>query len=318
MTSENTEESKRDQATEEKAEIVKYDLSIQGDIYKMFTDKLSNKEIENYTKSYLNSLISKHKMTNYILLFLYDEFTSISRFEADQIYKELSKHKSKGKDVFLIIHSNGGEIEPAFLISQTCKKKSKEKFIVGIPRTAKSAATLISLGADEIHMGLMSELGPIDPQINNLPALALGNALEYIAKLVKKHPESSQMFASYLSSKLQLNMLGYFERVSESAAQYAERLIGDKKLPTGITKETVAHRLVYHYKDHNFLIDIDEAKSFLGTDFVKTDTPELLFCNEVYSLLNELSLYYRYFRKKQLSLVGTINDGVQIRNDSSE
>ena len=34
-----------------------------------------------------------------------------------------------------------------------------------VPNMAKSAGTLIALGADRIVMGYCSELGPIDPQI---------------------------------------------------------------------------------------------------------------------------------------------------------
>lgn len=80
----------------------------------------------------------------------------------DQIYKSLEKDDKK--DNLLILFSNGGSVEPAYLISKCCKEYSK-KFIVAIPRKAKSATTLIALGADEIYMVQMSQLGPIDPQI---------------------------------------------------------------------------------------------------------------------------------------------------------
>jgi len=47
-------------------------------------------------------------------------------------------------------------------------------------------------------MGSLSELGPIDPQINELPALGLKNSVDHIAELVRKYPASSEMFAKYL------------------------------------------------------------------------------------------------------------------------
>jgi ClpP class serine protease len=43
--------------------------------------------------------------------------------------------------------------------------KRKRKLRVIVPNTAKSAATVFALGADEIIMGYPSELGPIDPQV---------------------------------------------------------------------------------------------------------------------------------------------------------
>jgi membrane-bound ClpP family serine protease len=70
-----------------------------------------------------------------------------------------------------------------------------------VPRQAKSAATLIAIGADEIHMGPLGELGPIDPQLGGLPALGVGQALERIASLVERHPGSAEMFARYLRTR---------------------------------------------------------------------------------------------------------------------
>jgi membrane-bound ClpP family serine protease len=111
------------------------------------------------------------------------------------------------------------------LISKLCRESAVGKFIVVVPRRAKSAATLICCGADEIHMGQMSELGPIDPQIDYLPALGLKNAIQHLAELASQYPTASEMFAKYLSESLNLEHLGYYERVVKSAVQYAERLL---------------------------------------------------------------------------------------------
>jgi hypothetical protein len=161
----------------------------------------------------------------YDFVFLYDEANSINRFTSNRLYSAVTDHShDPAKALFLMLHTNGGKVEPAYLISKCCKK-SAPKFVVAVPRFAKSAGTLIALGADEIHMGIVSELGPIDPQIGEYPALGLGSAVEHIATLCKKHPDAVEMLAKYLASSLNLHDLGYFERVSESAVQYAERLL---------------------------------------------------------------------------------------------
>jgi Serine dehydrogenase proteinase len=46
-------------------------------------------------------------------------------------------------------------------------------------------ATLIAIGADEIHMGPLGQLGPIDPQIGGLPALGVSRALKTIASVAE-------------------------------------------------------------------------------------------------------------------------------------
>ena len=64
----------------------------------------------------------------------------------------------------VILHSPGGDGTVVEKFVGLCRAQCK-KFRVIIPNEAKSAATLISLGADEIIMGPPSELGPIDAQI---------------------------------------------------------------------------------------------------------------------------------------------------------
>lgn len=257
----------------------------------------------------LKPLLYKHILTiakrnkldeKYHLLFLYEPNSSIEQGMVDRIYNAIPDDNLK--PILLLIHNHGGRIEPAYLISKTCKELSP-KFVVTIPRKAKSAATLIALGGNEIHMGPMSELGPIDPQFAGLPALGIGSSLESIAKIVCKYPESSSMFADFMKEKLDLRILGYFERVSESAQQYAIRLLAGKNL----NSEEVAHKLVYEYKDHSFVIDKEEAQQLLG-ETIKVDTDEYRFANEIHKFLNEVNILIGLFNKKSLTIVGTSRD----------
>lgn len=239
---------------------------------------------------------------NYHLLFLYEPNLSIEQSMVDKIYNAIPDHNIK--PILLLIHNHGGRIEPAYLISKTCKELSP-KFVVTIPRKAKSAATLISLGGDEIHMGPMSELGPIDPQFAGLPALGISSSLESIAKIVCKYPGASPMFADFMKEKLDLRILGYFERVSESAQQYAIRLLSGKSLR--LTADEVAHKLVYEYKDHSFVIDKEEAKELLG-DVVKVNTDEYKFGNEIHKFLNDVNFILGIIKSKSLAIIGSTRD----------
>lgn len=256
---------------------------------------LSEKELSKLNKTiykHLYNILDRHSISkSYEVLFLYDSQSSISEGMADKIYEAVPKKIEK--PILLIIHTKGGQIEPAYLISKTCKENST-KFNVAIPRKAKSAGTLISLGADEIHMGSMSELGPIDPQFGGLPALGLTSSLESLAKVVTKHPKSSEMLSSFLAQKLDLRILGYFERVSESAMQYAIRLLSGKKYPLEI--EEIAKNFVYEYKDHSFVIDKEEATKFLG-ETIKTNSDEYLLANDIHQFMSTLNMLAGILRK---------------------
>lgn len=253
-----------------------------------------------FFSAHLEKIISNYEeiKNKYLILFLYDENNSIDEGVADKIYDAIPKDNTR--PILMILHSRGGQIEPAYLISKACQEHSSE-FVVVIPRRAKSAATLISLGANEIHMGSMSELGPIDPQIAQLPALSISSSLCTIAKVVTEYPHSSAMFSKYLTEKLDLRILGYFERVSESAKQYAIRLLKDKKTPKPI--EDIANDLVYEYKDHSFVIDREEAKKYFG-DIIKSKSSEYALANDIHKFMSMLNTLLELIRKQKVYIVG--------------
>jgi hypothetical protein len=134
--------------------------------------------------------------------------------------------------------------------------------------------------------------------------------VEHIANLCKKHPEAVEMLAKYLASNLNLHDLGYFERVSESAVQYAERLLDGRHLPPGQTGASVAQRFVYGYKDHGFVIDREEATEILGPAIVKSNTPEYRLANRIHEYLESANLAYGVFKNHSCRVLGDLNRGI--------
>lgn len=268
----------------------------------------TDSKIEKILKDEVEEIIKSHAaLDNYEVIFLYD-FNPISRTHASSIYQHLASMKRK-RDILLILKSPGGEVEPAYLISKMCNRLKLSHFIIGIPAEAKSAATLLSLGADELHMGAMSELGPIDPQINDFPALAFSSALEKIAQLSAKYPGASEMLAKYLiGSELDVRALGHYDRITESSTHYALRLLQAKA--TTVEDEgkasmmTLASHFTNHYKDHNFVIDLDEAQELLSKEVVKAETPIYAACHEIHKFLEtfETTMLIKGMKKRIVAM----------------
>jgi Serine dehydrogenase proteinase len=89
---------------------------------------------------------------------------------------------SGAEQLNVLLHSPGGdgtiiekmvEMCRAHLSGKDCKLR------VIVPNIAKSAATVMSLGADTIIMGYCSELGPIDPQV----PIAVSGIVQWISAL---------------------------------------------------------------------------------------------------------------------------------------
>lgn len=280
-------------------------ISDKTTLEKNIKDRLIN-EIKKIWNNYSNNL------RDYLILYLYDTYFKITPFASDKIFTAISKlNPKKSKNILLILVSYGGSLEPSYQISKICCEFSRDKFVVVIPRASKSSATLISLGAHEIHMGSLSELGPIDPQISGRPVLGLSYSLEQIAKICEKYPKSAEMFSDYLTKSLYVPDIGYYERIGESAVQYAVRLISNKeKLKK--KKEEIARKLVYEYKDHGFVIGLEEAREILDQDLIKTDTLELKFAEDIHQKIDNINFLLGYYRNKCIRIIGDLETGIFI------
>jgi hypothetical protein len=93
--------------------------------------------------------------------------SSLSTFDIPP-FVDLLADVGEGERLDLLLQTPGGDVDQAERIVMMCRKKIglDSPFRVVVADTAKSAGTLIALGADEIVMGYPSELGPIDPQID--------------------------------------------------------------------------------------------------------------------------------------------------------
>jgi len=97
---------------------------------------------------------------------------SASRMAEDAVrplYEHLLSLETKSEKIDLFIYSRGGNVSIPWRIVSMFREFCS-KFSVIVPYKAHSAATLLSLGADEIVMGKKAELGPIDPTLVKLTA----------------------------------------------------------------------------------------------------------------------------------------------------
>ncbi len=220
-------------------------------------------------------------------------------------FYDLLSGVGKTPKIDLFILSPGGFAAPAYKIARLCQEFATEKFSVLVPYYAKSAATILSLGADEVVMGPSSELGPIDPQIQapgsngSVPALALREALDYITGQININPRLASLFIPLLD-KVDLMTLGHFDREIESAKQYAIELMDSRKANkcSGQSALDMADKLVKQYKTHGFVIDAKVAKQLLGNCVTVLDADQ-----EVWQCMWRLhNAYDSYLKHKKYTV----------------
>src|ERR671924_1040010 len=77
----------------------------------------------------------------------------------------------------VILHTPGGLVLAAEQIAKALVEH-KGKVTVFVPHYAMSGGTLIALAADEIVMDANAVLGPVDPQIGDMPAASIVKVVE--------------------------------------------------------------------------------------------------------------------------------------------
>ena len=77
----------------------------------------------------------------------------------------------------IILHTPGGLVLAAEQIAKALVER-KAKVTVFVPHYAMSGGTLIALAADEVVMDANAVLGPVDPQIGDMPAASIVRAVQ--------------------------------------------------------------------------------------------------------------------------------------------
>ncbi len=157
----------------------------------------------------------------------------------------------------LILHTPGGLVLAAEQIAKALSEH-KGKVTVFIPHYAMSGGTLIALAAAEIVMDRNAVLGPVDPQIGDVPAASILKVVE-----IKKHAASDEtLLMADMAMKARAQVAGFI----------ADILI--KRLPRKKAEE-LAVVLSEGRWTHDFPISVQAALK-LGLP-VTTDMPRRVY-----------------------------------------
>ena len=189
----------------------------------------------------------------------------------------------KTSNIDLFLYSTGGDtMVPWRLVSMI--REYCDKFSVLIPYKAHSAATMISLGADEIVMTDLSEISPIDPSTanvfnpqdpqnpqNRIP-ISVEDVMAYfdLAKNkfgIKNDEDLAKIFNKFVESNPQIHplALGNVNRTHNLIRILAKRLLKSHKSPM---REEEIEKIVDYFTEklysHQYFIGRKEAKEDLG------------------------------------------------------
>lgn len=234
---------------------------------------------------------------------------------------QFKKEKPSVKEIDFIISSPGGMADHAYRIIRTLRKNFETVNVI-VPFWAKSAATLLALGANRIIMDEFGEFGPLDAQVGKAredsPEYDRESALndEHSVNIIEnrykimyeqmyirlyehdkinisKNELSKQLldnlskFFNPLLSQIDPYKLGEKKRMLDIGAQYAKRILiqfGPKMDPTRMRH--LVDYLINECPDHGYVIDKDVLEKFVTN--VESSS---VFGEEYQQALEQLSLY---------------------------
>jgi serine dehydrogenase proteinase len=129
-------------------------------------------------------LTSRHGVQNRIMSYVFRFGHARASMASSDIpsFEAILSSVSGAEQINLLLHSPGGDATIVEKMVDMCRSHlsgGHRKFRVIVPNIAKSAATVLALGADKILMGYCSELGPIDPQV----PIAVSGVTQWVSAL---------------------------------------------------------------------------------------------------------------------------------------
>lgn len=186
--------------------------------------------------------------------------------ESVTYFAELLDGLDASRDLHLMLCSPGGDGETAIRLARMAQAASA-RFVVLVPESAKSAATILALGAHEVVMGPTSDLGPIDPQVL-LPDRGFVSAKDMIAAVdkaledVDKRPNTYPLHAAMLGG-IDAPTVQFARSALSRTADLAKQAISSNpdrsEQDAAAMCETINEPLITSPHSHGALIGAHEA-----------------------------------------------------------
>jgi hypothetical protein len=192
----------------------------------------------------------------------------------------------------LVIRSSGGDIHAAYQLA--CFLRSRAKSLIAcVPRYARSAATLLCIGADLIVLNDLAALGPLDTQVyagstdggrpdyvsalnqfKNLERLrdfsleTLRTAAElfhdkkigHVDDILKHALGCMTATSTPLFSKVEAHKLGDYSQSLAVGEEYGRRLLRRFHDMDQAKIERIIRQLVHGYPSHEYVLDCHELQ----------------------------------------------------------
>lgn len=210
---------------------------------------------------------------------------------------ELLEKIGRQKNIYLFIKSSGGNGQASLRIVNLLRQYCEEVVTV-IPLECASAATMIALGANEIRMGPMAYLTPVDTSLthalspidrdNDRVSVSLDELTRVVRLWQSQKSDKNENPYQQLFQYVHPLVIGAVDRAESLSIMLCKELLAyhikDEK-----TQDKIANALNARYPSHGYPILLDEAKRIgLKSEHLSPEINTLLLeLNELYSEMGQ-------------------------------
>jgi ClpP class serine protease len=160
----------------------------------------------------------------------------------------LNIHKmDRNKGLDLILHTPGGSLVAAEALVTYLKSMFGKNIRAIVPQLSMSAGTMIAFSCKEIVLGKHSSLGPIDPQMGNMPCQAVIAEFERARKEIISDPKNAALW-QFIISKYHPTLLSSCKHAIDMSVQLVEDWLIDNMLENEKDK---AKKVIEHFSSHD-------------------------------------------------------------------
>ena len=196
---------------------------------------------------------------------LWAEIGLIEELNVEDVIYKLKQNNIT--NLILVINSFGGGVSSSFKIAYALRKNFKN-ITVFVPHIAASGGTLIALAGNEIVMGDMSTLTPIDVQMERNGKMYSVNAMiRSFSALNDLFKDTAEEDAPYPWKAManKLDPVEFQEWIDASSLMelHAEKIL-EMNESFRDNKDIIINKLTSGYPVHSYTITVEEAKEIFG------------------------------------------------------
>jgi len=228
-----------------------------------------------------------------LIILAFHDFASIERSVVDDFeFYVMERKLDPESNICVLLHTFGGNADAAYHLGIRMQSLAKKQLIMVVPRLAKSAGTLLACAGNKIYVTPITELGPIDPQVQ-LPstgryvsAKTIRDSLKQVIETIEESKTSKEQIVKVVFSSIPIAEMGHYESLLIHVKSLLEEILG-RRMKQGKDRKEIsemAEKLIKGYVYHGKVIHVEEAKN-MGLEIEVLDGDKL---NVVYNLYQKL------------------------------